>query len=365
VNEKQDRTRVAENSQLKAKIIAAEKHLFDKLSNLDPKSLNISENNRRKLVFKIADLKRVLRLYGNLLYLSLNNRQISLKESVLVDYGGGTGLISFLGAEIGIGTIIYIDIYEISCMDARTLSNATGLTLDHVVCGDVEELVSYLDSNSISIDAITSYDVLEHIYDVESHFKKLSSLSNSKFRVVYASGANTAFPVYVRSVIKKQIRTEYGDRAKEWKGKESDLPQGYLELRENLISEYATELDHKTVEQLAHLTRGLIRQDIEKCVDEFRLHGKITYHIDHPTNTCHPYTGNWCEHLIDFEWLKRVIENAGFSVEIKPGCYTTGGSLLRKSVKAMLNSIIPFLGRWGMMVVPYYVVRADFPNDRI
>ena len=365
MKERQNQARGVENKQLQEKIIAAEKQLYDKLINLDPKSLNICKNNQRKLLLKISDLKKVLRLYGNLLYLSLNNRQISLEESVLVDYGGGTGLISFLGAEMGIGTIVYIDIWEISCMDARTLSDTLGLSLDHIVCGDVEELVSYLDNNSISIDALTSYDVLEHIYDVESHFKKLSSLSNSKFRLVYASGANTAFPVYVRSVRKQQIRREFGNRAKERGGKESDHPQGYLGLRKNLISEYATELDLKAVEQLAHSTRGLIRQDIEKCVDEFRLHGKITYHIDHPTNTCHPYTGDWCEHLIDFEWLKYVIENAGFSAEIKPGRYTTGGSLLRKSAKAMLNGIIPFLGSCGMMVAPYYVVQADFPNDQI
>jgi len=213
---KEKQARGVENNQLKEKIIAAEKHLYEKLINLDPKALNISEYNQRKLVLKIAGLKGVLRLYGTLLYLSLNNRRISPEESVLVDYGGGSGLISFLGAEMGIGTIIYNDIYESSCMDVRSLSNALGLTLGHIVCGDVDGLVSYLESNSISIDAITSYDVLEHIYDVKSHFEKLSSLSNSKFRLIYASGANIASPVYVHSVRKRQINAEYNNREKGW-----------------------------------------------------------------------------------------------------------------------------------------------------
>jgi len=132
-----------------------------------------------------------------------------------------------------------------------------------------------------------------------------------------------------------------------------------------MISTYAPELDLKAVEQLARSTRGLIQRDIERCVDEFRLHGKITYHIDHPTNTCDPYTGSWCEHLIEFEWLDEIIKNAGFSVELKPGLYNTGGSSLKKCVKVMLNGLMPFLGRWGMMIAPYYVVQADFPNDRV
>ena len=364
MKEKQNRTIGIKSKQLLDKIASAQIRLYDKLINLDIKSSNISEYNQRYLGNKIASVKAVLHLYGRLLYLSLNNSQISPENFVLVDYGGGSGLISFLAAEMGIGTVIYNDIYNVSCTDVGRLSNILGLTLDHIVCGDVDELVLYLHRNSISINAITSYDVLEHIYDVESHFKKLSCLSDSGFRIVYASGANIANPRYVRWVKKKQVEAEYKNREKKWGHKERDSLQAYFDVRKNMISAYAPDLSCEIVEQLARSTRGLIQQDIEKCVDEFRRQGRITYHLDHPTNTCDPYTGNWCEHLMEFEWLEQILKNEGFPVKIMTGRYNTYGALLKKIVKVFCNAMIQLLGRWGMFIAPYYVVYADFAEQR-
>jgi hypothetical protein len=301
-----------------------------------------------------------LQLYGRLLILSLRNSQISPENFVLVDYGGGSGLFSFLAAEMGIGTIIDNDIYDVSCTDVERLSSILGLTLGHVVCGDVDEIVASLQKNSISINAITSYDVLEHIYDVEYHFKKLRCLSDNGFRIVYASGANIANPRYVSWVKNKQVEAEYKDRQKKWGHKERDSLRAYLDIRRDMISSYAPDLSFELVEQLARSTRGLIQRDIEKCVDEFRRQGSITYHLDHPTNTCDPYTGSWCEHLMDFEWLKQILKNEGISVEIMAGRYNTCGSLPKKIVKVVLNVVLQRLGRRGMFIAPYYVVYADF-----
>ena len=359
MKEKQNCTIGIESKQLKDQIESARIRLYDKLINFDIKTLNISEYNQRYLGSRVARLKYVLQLYSRLLYLSLNNSRISPENFVLVDYGGGSGIISFLAAEMGIGTVIYNDIYDVSCTDVGRLSNILGLMLDHIVCGDVDELISYLHKNSISINAITSYDVLEHIYDVESHFKKLGCLSGSKFRIVYASGANIANPSCVRSVKKTQIEVEYKNRDKQWGHKERDSLQAYSDVRKNMVSAYAPDLSPDQVEQIARSTRGLIQSDIEKCVNEFRRQGSIAYHIDHPTNTCDPYTGNWCEHLMDFEWLEHILKTDGFSVEIMTGHYIICGSLLKKSVKVFLNAMIRLLGRRGMFIAPYYLVYAE------
>lgn len=361
MEEKHNLTIVVKSKQLLDQIEFAKIRLYDKLINLDIKSLNISEYNQRYLGSKMADLKNQLQLYGRLLHLSLNNSKMSLENFVLVDYGGGSGVISCFAAEMGLGTVIYNDIYDVSCTDVGCLSNALGLKLDHIVCGDVNELGSYLQKNSISINAITSYDVLEHIYDVESHFKQLSCLSGNKFRIVYASGANIKNLRSVYYLKKEQIEAEYKTRDKKWGHKERDSVQAFLDVRKNMISGYAPDLSFEIVEHLARSTRGLMQRDIEKCVDEFRLKGNISYHIDHATNTCDPYTGNWCEHLIDFEWLEQILRNAGFSVEIIPDHYDTAGeSLLKKITKICFNVIIRFSGRWGMFIAPNYVVYADF-----
>jgi hypothetical protein len=74
------------------------------------KSSGISEYNQRYLREKIRSAKSILDLYGRLLYLSIRNSDVSLEHFVLVDYGGGTGCLSFLAKEMGIGTVIYNDI---------------------------------------------------------------------------------------------------------------------------------------------------------------------------------------------------------------------------------------------------------------
>jgi 2-polyprenyl-3-methyl-5-hydroxy-6-metoxy-1,4-benzoquinol methylase len=352
------------SKQLQDQIAFAQMRLSERLANLELESLKLSEYNQRYLGSKIAGLKGVLHLYGDLLYLCLNNSRVSPQDFVLVDYGGGSGVMSFLAAEMGIGTVIYTDIYDVSCKDVGILSTALGLTVDHIVCGDVDDLVSYLQRNRISIDAITSNDVLEHIYDVESHFKKLGRFTNRKFRIVYASNANIENPQRVRSVQKMQIDAEYKTREKKWGHKERDTLQAFLDVRKNMIFAYAPDLSPETVEHLARATRGLMQRDIEKCVDEFRLHGRITYHIDHPTNTCDPYTGNWCEHLMDLQWLKRIVRIAGFSVEIMAGRYAVYGPLSKGSVKKFLkNVILRILGPRGIFLATYYVLYAELAEQ--
>jgi len=353
------KTNEAINKPLANQIESAQIRLYDKLVHLDIKSLNISEYNQRYLGGKISKIKQKLSLYGKLLYFSLINSPVSYESFVLVDYGGGSGLISLLAIEMGIGTVIYNDIYDVSCEDVNRLSNSIGLTLDHIVCGDVDDLISYLHKNTILINAITSYDVLEHIYDVEYHFRSLGSLSN-QFRVVYGSGANIANPLYVYLVSKSHRRAEYNNREKRWGHKERDTLQSYFEIRKNMISSYAPDLSSKKVEWLARSTRGLIQHDIEKCVDEYSSKGKVTYRPDHPTNTCDPYTGNWCEHLMNFRWLAKVLKNEGFSAEIISGQYNISGSLPVKILKLFFNVLNKVFGRRSMFAAAYYVVNADF-----
>jgi hypothetical protein len=345
------------NETLLDRIAAAESRLYDKLTGLDLESSSLSEYNRRYLASYLS--RGGLQAHGRLLFLSLKNSQIPPEDFVLVDYGGGSGLFSFLAAEMGIGTVVYNDIYDVSCADVGRLSGILGLTPNHIVCGDLDALISYVDKRAIAVNAIVSNDVLEHIYDVESHFGRLRCLSDGGLRIVYASSANIANPRYVRSVKKQQVEAELKNREKKWGHKERDSLRSYLDIRTDMISSYAPDLGARQVEQLARSTRGLIRRDIERCVDEFRRQGSIGYRLDHPTNTCDPETGNWCEHLMDTEWLEHVLENEGFSVEILAGRYNTHGSWPKRTVKVLLNAMLQLLGRRGMFIAPCYVVYAD------
>jgi len=350
------------NSSLRESISSAEASLYNKMMQLDVENVALSEYTQRYLKNKFANLKGILQLYGSLLYLSLKDPSKPLDQVVLVDYGGGTGLISYLAAELGVGTVFYSDIYDVSCNDVANLSKALSLKLDHIVCGDIDEILQYIETNSVSIDVITSYDVLEHIYDVESHFQKLCRFSGKPFRIIYGSGANIKNPHYVKSVRKIHNAAEYDSREKEWGHKERDSLTAFLDIRKLIISEYATDLDKKDVEHLATATRGLMKPDIENCVDEFRANGKISYRSVHPTNTCDPYTGNWAEHLMDFGWLKGIFDKEGMDAQILPGHYATHQKLAKRSIKIVLNGIISAFGKHALAVAPHYIVHAEIKN---
>jgi hypothetical protein len=350
---------IGRQQSLSRKIRAAKTRLREKLARLSPDSSGISEYGQRYLKTRIDDAARVLDVYGRIISLCVQRSGTSMERFTFVDYGGGTGLLSFLAKEAGIGTVIYDDIYDVACADVKILSGMLGLPLDHVVTGDIDDLLAYLKRRSIRADSIASYDVLEHIYDLEVHFKKVRSLSDDRFRVVYASGANPRSRRYVRSVTKRHLSVELTTREREWGHKERDSLESYLETRKRLISSYAPELGPEQVEQLSRWTRGLIKSDIEKRVDEFRNTGTIAYRPDHPTNTCDPYTGNWCEHLIDLQRLGRVLREIGYSSKVLGGLYTVSGSLLKRSAKRLMNGAIRILGSRSLALARHFIVYAE------
>lgn len=349
---------------LQKRIDEAALRLSKKLTNVDLASLPVSDYTKKYISDKLPNLDGVLELYGSLIHLAIRDSNLPPEKMTLVDYGGGSGMISFLAAELGIGTVIYTDIYDVSCADVKVLASGIDVPLGHVVEGDVNDLISYLRRRSLTIDAIVSFDVIEHIYDVGAHFKSLSALADQTFRVVYASSANAGNPLYVRSISKTQIDVETKTREMAAGHKERDALRAYLDIRRQIIADYAPDLTAETADTLASETRGLIKADIERCVDEFRAKGEITYRVDHPTNTCDPLTGNWCEHLMDFIWIKRTLTNAGFDAEIKPHPYNSHGPTHKRAVKQFLNTAIRVLGRSGFLLSPYYVVNARFPGKR-
>lgn len=346
-------------SELSTRIISAQARLRRRLVSLDIPSSGLSDYNQRYLRSKIAGIDTALHIYGRVLRQALAHSDRPLEQLTVVDYGGGSGVLSLLAKELGAGTVIYIDIYDVSRADAATLGRQVGLPLDHALSGDVDALIDYVRKHSLRVDAVVSFDVLEHIYDVPAHFKKLSSLSTEPFRAVYASGANIKNRWYVKGVTKQQIDAEYQNRTKEWGHKERDTLRAYFDLRKEIISSRAAQLSPKNVEQLAKETRGLMKTDIERCVDDYLARGKHSYVPDHPTNTCDPLTGNWCEHLMPLEWLAKKVEDAGFAVRILPGDYPVIGTTLKKIKKKAVNTVIGALGEGAMFVAPYFLLSAD------
>jgi hypothetical protein len=332
--------------------------LEQKLAGLDLGSLGISEYNQRYLGSKVKSLESALQLYGYLLLLALANRDVPIGDFVFVDYGGGSGLMSLLAKEMGIGTVIYNDIYDVSCDDVALTAEALGLKLDHIVCGEIDDLIRYLNDHSIAIHAITSFDVIEHIYDIDAFMQKMALLPHASLRVVHGSGANIKNPQYVYQTAKKHREVETKDRPKVWGAKERDTLRSYYAVRLEIIQTYAPDLSSSEAVTLANLTRGLRIDDITRSVDEYKEKGVVRYRPDHPTNTCDPYTGNWAEHLMDTDRFEPVLKKAGFSVQILSGYWGNFKRRFLNLAVGPLNGIISVLGANALAISPYYIVYA-------
>ena len=342
----------------------AAERLHKKFTQIDLKQLNISEYNQSYLTGKLQNPIGMLQHYSYLLALTLTSVKQPLSQVVLIDYGGGSGVLSLLAQELGIGIVIYNDIYDVSCQDIKILAKVFELDIADFVCGDIDELIIYLNKQSISINAIISSDVIEHIYDIENYLRKLHLLSNSSFSLVFSSTANSKNPILRWQLKKQHIKCEYKNRELKWGHKERDTLRSYFEIRKEIISNYHSELSSEIVENIAKSTRGLIKQNIEKCVDEYIKDGKISYKPDHPTNTCDPYTGNWVEHLMNTKWLENILRNEVFEVKILSGYWKNSNHILQRLITELLNLGIKYLGTKALYIAPYYIVCAEYDTEK-
>ncbi len=351
---------VPKDVQLLSQIDCAADRLIGKLIQIDLKKLGISEYNQRYLGSKLVHPVGTFQLYTYLLSLSLAGSKVPLSNFTFVDFGGGSGVLSLLAKELGIGKVIYNDIYDVSCEDIKRLSRRIDINIDGYVCGDIDELLVYVKEQSLSVNAISSYDVIEHIYNIESYLRKLRLISDNPFRVVFGSGANIKNPVIRRILRNIHLNAENRDKEKKWGHKDRDTLRGFLNVRREMIKNYDPKLERDIVEEIAKATRGLMKEDIEKCVVEYKTTGGISYKPDHPTNTCDPYTGNWAEHLMDTGWLESILRDEGFEVAILSGYWKDSKRIYIRLIKNLLNLGIKHIGKAGLFISPYYVVFADY-----
>lgn len=345
------------SSELLFRVNAAANNLKSKLLLLNISNLNISDYNKQYLKSYINEVEFYLPIYAQLMAKAIKELAKPIELSVFVDYGGGCGLLSFFAKEIGFEKVIYNDIYDVSVADSKSIGDALGISIDHSVCGDISDLSSYINNSKTRIDLICSMDVLEHIYKVDNWFGKASKIEGS-FSIVFLTSANSQNPFVTRRLKKMQNRAEYIGRQKTTGWKERDLEKPFLQSRYNIIKELAPKLELSKIDFLAKSTRGLMVDDINVNVEEYIKKGNIKYKIHHPTNTCDPYTGNWTENLIDLKYLRSVVSEMGFEVEISNSFYSYSKSKLVNIFKGLLNFLMLVFGNKILSISPSYTLIA-------
>lgn len=342
------------DSQLLGDINSAACKLYTKLIKIDVNNLSISDYNKRYLGKKIDRLKGYLQLYSYILAWTIYQSSLPIEEIVLVDHGGGSGLLSSLAKESGVGVVVYNDIYEQSCEDAKEIGKSLCSAADYYVHGDLGLLLEFFESNSLHCNAICSFDVIEHIYDIEGFLSQIHNISDGFLSIFMSTSANPLNYRINRRLMKQHLEFEFDDRGYKYGRKPTDTTEALLPLRKKIIQEYDNILTEYEVEELARKTRGYIEADIRNSIDSFRETGMFPDGIKHPTNTCDPYTGNWFENLMDPYLLRKILENNGFESSIRPGYYGDQNGAVKNILAHGLNWVISKSHFLGIRIAPFY-----------
>ncbi|MBL4850371.1 MAG: hypothetical protein JKY65_33050 [Planctomycetes bacterium] len=279
------------------------------------------------------------------------------------EYGGGTGLLCALARAAGIGTVVYNDIYNQSCQDAKVIHAGLGLAADHYVEGDVDAALRYLEERNVHCGAIASFDVIEHVYDLDDLFEKLPRFSRGgPLRIVMSSAANGFNPRIRSELLEVHRKLEHEDREPKWGQKKRDSLVAYRALREQIVrkrlEDTQSSLPEPTIKTLAERTRGLVKPLIEKAVDACVAGGSPPAQPAHPSNTCDPFTGNWGERLFDPHEFLRILERQGLRGQVR-GEFCEGRYGIASRVKGRLLRLGTRHHRaLGLKVAPFYSVMA-------
>ncbi|MCO6494127.1 MAG: methyltransferase domain-containing protein [Bacteroidetes bacterium] len=276
-------------------------HLRKKLSVIP----DISDYSREYLTRLMNELPYRVKIFESVFSELLKHSTDSIDKLSVVDYGGGTGLMSSYAKWIGVGNVIYLDIFEQSSIDAQKIAEQLELKSDRYIVGDIKKL-------DFTPNALLSTDVIEHIYSLSEFFDECQQL-NPNLIQIHVTGANPYNPVIRKRLMAIQLRNENEYHPPIKGAKPMDDYRAYKEIRRIWLKEnFEKLLSNYEIERLAYLTRGKNFVDMKKITDEYLITKVEPKPIAHPTNTCDPNTGNWSEHLVSENEMNRYCNKSGF-----------------------------------------------------
>lgn len=268
-------------------------------------------------------------------------------DVVLIDHGGGLGFTGLL-AKLAGARVVYNDIDASFLELAREIAGEMDATADLYVLGDWPSLMERLEQERVHPTALISYDVIEHIADMEAFVDRLRETPWRPFSVVMSSGANMFSPRYLAYVIPIQLRKE-----REWRKRRRAIAQAA-----------APDLPEAVLDTIAARSRKFQRSEIESALRKLQASGRWsdedlseTNRFDpYGTNTVNPDTGWWAEHLMHPWRLRELLAAAGFATEIRLGLYGRPRSRWKARIASMANWAVERLGAPGITIAAYYTL---------
>ncbi|MDD4516522.1 class I SAM-dependent methyltransferase [Massilibacteroides sp.] len=315
--------------------------LYKKISAVNFEALPISNYNKNYIRKLTPSLFYFLDIYTACFKNGLRNCNKGINELILVDFGGGSGFLSMLAKEIGIGKVIYIDINEKSVETIKLLKTEIGIGPDIILHGDSKKLSAWCTEQNIQPDLLIATDVIEHIYDLFVFFHDLIEI-NDQIKMVFTTASTPYNPLITRRLHRYMRGCETGRLEK----------PNYYTKRVNFIKKEFPNLGRINTKKWATRTRGLMYEDIHKAISKNERPLLVDAY-----NTCDPETGNWAERILPIRDYKELAKRYGYEVETEKGFYNIiRPKQWKSSISILVNQLIKYSGKAGFLLAPFIIL---------
>ena len=297
--------------------------MLQQLKNINYHDLPVSDYSRNYILRMLPHIDYYIDIYRHSLQQMLQQTGKEPSNITLVDYGGGHGFLSLTAKEMGIGTVIYIDINPQAAATVTELSKIVGTSPDHILQGDSESLRQWCAENRITPNALLGMDVIEHIYRLEDFFADIYSI-NPDITMLFTTGSTPYNPWVVRRLHHIMLSDERGHSGQ----------KGFLQLRKEHILQHYPDMSDSEADLWAANTRGLTYPDILTAIDTHTPFKEIDAY-----NTCDPATGSWTERILPISDYKSLVRPYHATIRVTPGYYNT----YRKGLKGIVSRLFNLL----------------------
>ena len=291
-------------------VLAKSNELFERLMNFDWDSTKLRDYS--KIYFQKCHVKRLhfsiqCSAYNILMALSKQpGKQIS--ELVYLDYGAGLGTSFMLAQLCGFKSVVYNDYNEEWLEEAKAMCMELNLAPAHFIVGDIVQVAEYCKGHSISVDIISSRNVIEHLPDLVHYYSYASQLNIGRMVMVDSTSANSYNPLVVLNHYKKHRRIE---------------KQFYFEQRKKFIASHVEGLSEDELTLLSSNCRMIFGAEIIKVAKHYKETKKLLQKPTHITNSREPIHGVWYEHILPGSEFCAAAANSSWNSKVMPGFWDT------------------------------------------
>jgi 2-polyprenyl-3-methyl-5-hydroxy-6-metoxy-1,4-benzoquinol methylase len=335
------------------------KPFYKLLSSLNLDEVEMEGYTKDYLQYIIKQKTYHLEIYAFILEKTIETANLSLENTMLLDFGAGNGLLAFFAKFCGVKKVEVCDIRPEFIHAIKQLSDKLKITIDGFILGNENEVLKHYTTSSEKPNICIGTDVIEHVYRVDFLLKAMKIVNPN---IVIAFSTASVYDNMIKRYQLYQImhKDEYEgyDLKGDYEGGSIYAGKAFLEVRKQLIVQKAPELKQKEINDLAIATRGLNKKDIETCVEQYLINQQMPNPPKNKYNTCNPITACYTEQMLtQFQYKKLYFQN-GFKLTSYNGFYNVHHLLLKRILLKIIN-LLPKLFKTsylGRFVAPFVVL---------